>query len=98
MTPSAISRWHSSQAVVAATMAWAASLLSTGYVYGLYVWLTGDLLLRGPWQFLAKPDWPDWILALRNATLLFFFAAAIYFVVSAVAEAWPRWRRRQALG
>jgi hypothetical protein len=70
----------------------AASLLTTGYVYGLYAWLCGDLALTGPWDFIGKPDWPAAILLLRNACILFFLVSGILFLGQELRAGWMRWR------
>lgn len=63
-----------------------ASALSLVYVYGAYAWFCGDLLLLGEWDFMAKPDWPSWLIGARNAANFFFFASGIYFLARAVAD------------
>lgn len=51
-----------------------ATLLSSAYLYGLYAWVCGDLLLRGEWDFIGHPDWPLWLVFVRNAAVVFFMA------------------------
>lgn len=67
-----------------------ASLLATGYVYGYYAWLCGDLLLRGEWDFVGHPLLPWWLLVLRNAATLFFFVVAVRELCRATARLRPR--------
>lgn len=56
------------------------AVAATAYVYGLDVWLTGSWALAGGWDFLGKPHWPLWLLRLRDASFLFFFASALFLV------------------
>lgn len=52
------------------------AVVATAYVYGLYIWLCGDPLLFGTWDFFDKPRWPAYVLWLRNGAVLYFFATA----------------------
>jgi len=65
------------------------------YIYGLYAWLCGSPLLLGSWDFIGKSDWPLSLRALRDANVLFFFAAALYLLGGAGHEAWTRWRGKR---
>jgi len=69
-------------------------LVSTAYIYILYAWLCQSPLLLGKWDFIGQPDWPQSILLLRNTATLFFFAAAWYTIIRAVAGEVRHWRRR----
>jgi hypothetical protein len=69
-----------------------AQTLTFFYIYGLYAWLCGDPFLLGKWDFIAKGDWPVGIRGIRDACVLFFFGAALYFLVGAAREAGARWR------
>ena len=51
-----------------------ATLLCSAYLYGLYAWVCGDLLLRGDWDFIGHPHWPWLLLLVRNAAVVFFMA------------------------
>lgn len=53
-----------------------ASVVTTAYVYALYVWLCDSWLLEGSWDWYGSPHWPFEILLLRDAAILFFFATA----------------------
>jgi hypothetical protein len=44
--------------------------VSGGYVYALYAYVTGDLLLRPEWDFVGHPDWPTGLLWARNLAVL----------------------------
>jgi hypothetical protein len=57
-----------------------AQILCTLYVYGLYAWLCGDVLLLGEWDFIGRPDWPISIQVVRSLCVLFFFVAALCFL------------------
>ena len=61
-----------------------ATLLAGAYLYGLYAWLCGDLLLRGPWDFIGHPYWPRSLIWVRNAAVLFFMASTCIDLVRAV--------------
>lgn len=61
-----------------------ATLVSTVYVYGLYVWLCGDPWLMGTWDFIGKPDWPGWLIAARNTANVFFLATGLAFLIQAI--------------
>ncbi len=54
------------------------------YVYGLYAWLCGSLLLLGPWDFIAKPEWPAWLLGLRNASILTALVSGVVFLAASL--------------
>lgn len=56
------------------------AVAATAYVYGLDVWLTDSWVLAGDWDFLGKPRWPVWLLRLRDASFVFFFASALFLV------------------
>jgi len=58
-----------------------ASLVTTAYVYTLYVWLCDSWLLDGRWEWYGNPHWPFAILMLRDAAVLFFFATACLLIV-----------------
>jgi len=51
-----------------------ATLLAGAYLYGLYAWLCGDLLLRGEWDFVGHPHWPLALVLVRDAAAVFFMA------------------------
>lgn len=68
-----------------------ASLFATAYIYGSYVWLCGDPMLLGAWDFIGKPDWPGWLIATRNAANLFFLAAGLFYLSEAIAAEWQRY-------
>ena len=61
-----------------------ACAVATVYVYVLYVWLCGDPWLAGSWDWLGKPHWPAWLLRLREAAVLGFFATALALVAQAI--------------
>ena len=75
-------------------------LVSTAYVYVLYVWLCGDPMLAGEWDWMGKPRWPSGVLWLRNIAVLYFFVTAcslIGFAARDEARRWKHvWRSREA--
>ena len=58
-----------------------AMLVSTAYVVGLYVWLCDSWILAGTWDWMGRPRWPQWILWLRDACVLFFLGSALFLIV-----------------
>ena len=58
-----------------------ASLVTTAYVYALYVWLCDSWLLDEPWDWYGNPHWPLGILLLRNAAILFFLSTALLLIL-----------------
>jgi hypothetical protein len=74
-----------------------ASIVCTVYIYGLYAWLCGSPILTGTWDFIGRPDWPPWIIGARNASNLFFLAAALWIVVSAALVQWRAVRAEREL-
>lgn len=62
--------------------------LCTAYIWGLYAWLCDHWLLLGPWRFLAKPDWPGWLLFLRSACVLFLMGLGATRLVQAGLAEW----------
>ncbi len=68
-----------------------ATLLAGSYLYGLYALLCGDLLLRGPWDFVGHPYWPWPLQWVRNAAVLFFIVSTCVELVRAVRarRSWP---------
>ncbi|MFL2935568.1 MAG: glycosyltransferase 87 family protein [Myxococcota bacterium] len=73
-------------------LALATYLISLAYVYGLYTWLTGSLVLLGDWAFIKKPEWPMALLWLRNLTVWTFFVSACVLIWGALRSALTRWR------
>ena len=69
-----------------------ATLLSGAYLYGLYAWLCGDLLLRGPWDFVGHPVWPLVLRSVRNAAVFFFMTSTCVDLVRGVRTAIRRSR------
>jgi len=61
-----------------------ATLVAGSYLYGLYAWLCGDLLLRGFWDFMGHPHWPFPLRAVRTVAVLFFMAATCVNLTQAV--------------
>lgn len=68
-------------------------LLCSAYVWGLYAWLCDHPLLLDRWRFIARPDWPIWIRALRDACVAFFIVLGSTRIVQAAREEWSRARR-----
>jgi hypothetical protein len=62
----------------------AATLLAGTYLYGLYALLCGDLLLRGPWDFVGHPYWPLALRRVRDAGVLFFMVSTCIELARAV--------------
>jgi len=56
------------------------AIATTAYVCGLYVWLTGSLVLDGSWNFLGQPQWPAWLLWARDGAQALFLATAVFIV------------------
>jgi len=54
--------------------------------------------LIGHWDFIGKPDWPLAIRLLRDASVLFFFAAAVQIILLSLRLVLSRWRAAQPLG
>jgi len=75
-----------------------AALLGTAYVYGLYAWLCGSILLTGPWAFITRPDWPFAIRLARDACILFFAGAALWQIALAARQEWARWHGDARVG
>ena len=71
-----------------------ATFLAGAYLYGLYAWLCGDLLLRGPWDFIGHPNWPRALTVVRDAAVLFFMAATCVDLARALRAALPGSVRR----
>jgi hypothetical protein len=63
-----------------------ATILAGGYIYSLYWYLCGNPWLYGYWDFMGRPHWPQIVIDFRNLALLFFFASAWVFLISAVRE------------
>lgn len=74
----------------------AASLFVGGYVYGAYALLCHSPFLLGRWRFGAYPDWPVWLLFLRDASVLLCFGSACAFLGAALRRA--GWRGRPSSG
>ena len=55
----------------------AATVLAGGYIYALYEYLCGNLLLLGKWDFIGHPYWPWYLLMMRDLAVLFFFGVAV---------------------
>lgn len=73
-----------------------ASLIVGGYIWALYAFLCGGWLLTGPWDFAGHPEWPLYLRALRNASVLFFAGAACLFLARGVRGEWRCWRAQRA--
>jgi hypothetical protein len=73
------------------------SLLASAYVWGLYGWLCEHWFLLDTWRFATKPNWPSWIIWLRNLNVIFFFGLACTALASALGTEWNRWRAKQPL-
>jgi hypothetical protein len=58
------------------------------FIYGLYAFLCESLLLLGTWNFRGHPFWPTPIVWLRDAAVLFCFAAAAGFFGRASLREW----------
>ena len=59
-----------------------------GYVYGVYAYLCGDLLLTGPWRFKSTPSWPIGLMLARDASVLLCFVSAWVFLALAARREW----------
>jgi hypothetical protein len=69
-------------------------LLCSAYIWGLYAWLCDHLLLLDTWRFIARPDWPLWIRALRDACVGFFLVLGTTRIAQALREEWTARRAR----
>ncbi|MFO0946538.1 MAG: glycosyltransferase family 87 protein [Planctomycetota bacterium] len=49
----------------------------TLYVYGLYVFVCENFLLRGKWDFLGHSWWPPWLFAVRDLANLYCLMVAM---------------------
>ena len=68
-----------------------ANLFGGGYLYALYVYVCGDLLLRPRWAFDTAPPWPMSLILQRDLAHLTFFAFGVLWLVRAIhAEARAR--------
>jgi hypothetical protein len=76
----------------------AAQALTTLYVYGLYAWLSGGVLLTGTWDFVGKPSWPALILLARDACVLLFFGKAIQLTSRALTRELRSWQAKSRVG
>ena len=75
----------------------AATVLTSVYVYGLYAWLCHSWLLLGPWNFAAQPDWPLFLRAARDGSILFFATTALWQITTALREESRRWNPHSPL-
>jgi hypothetical protein len=60
-----------------------AVLVASAYIYSLYWTLCGNPWLRGQWDFIGHRDWPELVVAFRDAAVLFFFFCACAFLLTA---------------
>ncbi len=70
--------------------------LMSAYIWGLYALLCGDVALLGEWDFLGHSRWPTWLVFLRDACVLLFFAAGCTFLARELLR--KRVRKRPAIG
>jgi hypothetical protein len=66
----------------------AATLVIGAFIYGLYALLCDSPLLLGTWNYRGHPFWPTSIVRLRDAAVLFCFAAAAVFFGRASLREW----------
>jgi hypothetical protein len=66
----------------------AATLVIGAFIYGLYAFLCDSPLLLGTWNYRGHPFWPTPIVRLRDAAVLFCFAAAAVFFGRASLREW----------
>ena len=69
-----------------------ATVLSGSYIYALYAYLCGDLLLRGTWDFAGHPRWPRSLTLLRDTAVAFFAVAGSVFLVNGIRAGRKRMR------
>jgi hypothetical protein len=62
----------------------AASILTGGYIYGVYAFVCGNPWLLGKWDFAGHPFWPAWLLWFRDASILFFVGVSVCLLAAAV--------------
>lgn len=55
-------------------------ILASLYIYGLYWWVCGNPWLLGTWDFIGHPYWPQFLINIRDLTVLFFLASALVFL------------------
>jgi len=78
--------------------AWPSAIVTTAYVYGLYLWLCDSVVLAGPWDFEGKPRWPGEVLLLRNGAIAFFFLSACFLIARDARRAVADFRAAGAEG
>jgi len=57
--------------------------LTSVYIYFLYSYLCGSMLLFRRWDFIGHGQWPTVLLMLRNACILLFIWVAVYCFIRA---------------
>ncbi len=72
----------------------ASNLFAGGYIWGLYAYLCGDVLLRPAWDFEGLLIWPAWILLLRDLALLTFVTFSFAWMLRAASSEVRWWGRR----
>lgn len=70
-----------------APFGWAANVFAGGYIYLLYAFVCSDALLRPPWDFDHRSNWPSHLIFFREAALYTFVVfSLVWFVRAARAE------------
>lgn len=69
-----------------------ATLLAGGYIVALYAYECGNPFLLGTWDFMGHPEWPHYLLFLRDASVVFFFSAAMIVLARGLRGEWRRIR------
>ena len=69
-----------------------AHALCAAYVWGLYAWLCEHWLLLDTWRFVAKPDWPSAVLALRTLSVAWLMALGATRLAIAARDELNTWR------
>ncbi|HZR78013.1 MAG TPA: glycosyltransferase 87 family protein [Chthoniobacterales bacterium] len=61
-----------------------ATIMVSAYIYSLYWKLCGNPWLLGTWDFAGNLFWPPIVVLFRDLAVVFFFLAALAFVIASV--------------
>ena len=68
------------------------SILASAYLYGLYAYLSGGLLLQGRWDFIGHPLWPATLVWLRDQSVLVFLGSGGSALFCATRNGLRNWK------